>query len=124
MKRKETRMKAVIALAAATALSAAVASAAPIEPKTTTICLDVSGRTRPATCHYQSASRLDKREDICQCMKGGQEVKVDVCPSGVRPPSESAAYERERYALVQHGSLVGQSWHGRPVCVSPHEGSS
>jgi len=114
-------MKAVIALAAATALWAAVASAAPIEPATTTICLDVGGRVRPATCHYQTASRLDKREDICQCLKGGQEVKVDVCPTGVKPPAESAAYERERYAAIQHGSLSGQSWRGRPICVSPHE---
>lgn len=117
-------MKAAIALAAATALSAAVASAAPIEPATTTICLDVAGRVRPVTCHYQSASRLDKREDICQCLKGGQEVKVDVCPSGVQPPAESAAYERGRYSVVQHGSLVGQSWRGQPICVAPHEGTS
>jgi hypothetical protein len=113
-------MKAVIALAAAMALAGA-AAARPIEHPTTTVCLDVGGRVRPATCQYQSASRLDKREDICQCLHGGQPIIVDVCPAGVRPPPESAAYERERYAAIQKGSLSGQSWRGRPICVSPHE---
>jgi hypothetical protein len=49
-------------------------------------------------------------------------VTVDVCPPGVAPPPESAAYLRERYAAVAHGSLVGASWRGRPICVAPHRG--
>jgi hypothetical protein len=117
-------MKATIALAAAAALLGGAAAAQPTGPNTTTICLDVAGHQRPATCHYGSASRLDHREDICQCLKGGQPITVALCPAGVTPPGESAAYEHERYAAVQHGSLVGANWRGRPICVAPHRGIS
>ena len=114
-------MKTMIVLAAAAALAGGAALAQPpAGAPTTTICLDVAGRQLPVTCHSMSASRINRAEDICQCFKGGQPVKVDLCPAGVNPPAESAAYERERYALVQHGSLVGQTWRGRPVCVAPH----
>jgi hypothetical protein len=116
-------MKATILLAAAAALTAGVAFAQPPGPGTTTICLDVAGKQLPVTCHTLSASRLDRAEDICQCFHGGQPVKVDLCAKGVNPPGESAAYERDRYALVQHGSLTGQSWRGRPICVAPHRGA-
>jgi hypothetical protein len=117
-------MKAFIALAAAAALCGGAASAQKILPKTTTICLDVGGHVRPVRCRYMSASRIDKREDICQCLSGGQPIIVDVCPDGVNPPAESAAYERDRYAAIQKGSLVGQNWQGRPICVAPHQNTS
>jgi hypothetical protein len=114
-------MKAIIALAAAAALLGGTAFAQPGDNGpggATTICLDVAGHQRPVTCHSGEASRIHQQEDICQCLKGGQEIKVSVCPSGVKPPTESAAYERERYAAVQHGSLVGANLRGRPICVA------
>jgi hypothetical protein len=112
-------MRTIIILGAAAALLSgpAVAQSA-FNPAVTTICLDVGGQTRPVTCHGQ-ASRVDQREDICQCLRGGQPVTVSVCPKGVRAPAESAAFERERYAMVHGGSLVGASAQGRPICVDP-----
>ncbi|MDE2487161.1 MAG: hypothetical protein KGO51_07160 [Alphaproteobacteria bacterium] len=115
-------MKATILVATAAFLAGGAALAQPATPRTTTICLDVGGRQQPVTCYSQSASRLDRSEDICQCFHSGRPVTVDVCPEGVNPPAESAVYERERYALVQDGSLVGKTWRGRPVCVAPHRG--
>ena len=113
-------MKATIVLAAAAALLGGAAAGQPQGPGQTTICLDVAGRQIPVTCRMGEASRIVQREDICQCLTGGQPVTVAVCPSGVRPPAESAAYEKERYAAVQHGSLIGANWRGAPICVAPH----
>jgi hypothetical protein len=115
-------MKASIVLAAAAAFVSGAALAQPPGPPTTTICLDVAGQKQPVTCRSQSASRINRAEDICQCLKEGQPVTVAICPAGVTPPPESAAYARERYAAVRHGSLVGATWRGRPICVTPHQG--
>ena len=112
-------MKATIALAVAAALLGGVAVAQPPGPPTTTICLDVAGHKRPVTCHIGLASRISQREDVCQCLNDGQPVTVAICPSGVRPPGESARYERDRYAAVRHGSLVGATLNGAPVCEAP-----
>ena len=110
-------MRTIVILGAATALLGGPALAQSVfNPSVTTVCLDVSGRQLPVTCHAQ-ASRIDQREDICQCLRGGTQVIIPVCPAHVRAPAESAAYERDRYALVRNGSLVGANWQGRPVCV-------
>jgi hypothetical protein len=116
-------MKAMtFALAAAAALLGGASYAQSVlNPSITTLCLDVSGRQMPVTCRSGEASRVQQREDICQCLHGGQEVTVSVCPAGVKPPGESAVYERERYAAVQKGSLVGAMWRGRPICVAPRD---
>lgn len=107
-----------IALGAAAALVAGAAGAqSPTDPSVTTACIDVSGRALPATCRLQ-ASRLNQREDICQCLRGGQQVTVSVCPAGVSPPAESAAYERARLKAISKGSLVGATWRGAPMCVA------
>jgi hypothetical protein len=42
----------------------------------------------------------------------------------VKAPAESAAYERDRYAMVHQGSLVGATWQGRPVCVARYDSLS
>jgi hypothetical protein len=65
------------------------------------------------------ASRLDPREDICTCPLGGERVTSPICPAGVRPPAESAAYEKARHAAVTNGSLVGASFQGKPMCSAP-----
>ena len=109
-------MPLILGLAAAAALAGAV-QARP--DAVTTICLDPGGQTRPATCRSHDASRINQHEDICQCLHGGQQVTVSICPAGVKAPAESAAYERGRYAAVTKGSLVGASWQGRPICVAP-----
>src|SRR3954451_19130425 len=99
----------ILLTAAAFCLSAGVAAAQSLAdnpPKSTIICLDVAGRSLPATCKVPG-SRLDAREDICLCPGASERVSIPVCPEGVRPPGESAAYERARHAAVNHGSLAG-----------------
>jgi len=111
---------------AALGLSAGVACAGSLSdnpPKSTTICLDSSGRMRPAHCRAQ-ASRLDATEDICICPAGAQQVKASVCEPGVKPPPESATLMRERMRMVSHGSVVGATWQGQPICVAPRNQGS
>jgi hypothetical protein len=110
----------IIILGAAAALLGGSALAQSLtDPSVTTICLDPAGRTIPVTCRSQNASRINQREDICQCLRGGDQVTVSICPSGVTPPAESAALEKARRQAVVKGSLVGASWRGRPICVAP-----
>ncbi|WP_372784217.1 hypothetical protein [Phenylobacterium sp.] len=112
-------MKSFIFLAAAAfSLSAGLASAQSLAdnpPKTTIICLDVAGRSLPANCRGQ-ASRLDAREDICLCPGASERITVSVCPAGVHPPAESAAFERYRGKAATKGSLVGATYEGQPIC--------
>jgi hypothetical protein len=108
---------AILSAAAALALCAGSAGAQSFDGSTTILCLDVSGKNLPPTCHSGTASRLEKREDICTCPMGGDRVTVPVCPEGVKPPAESAAYEKARHAAVTKGSLVGQTYQGKPMCV-------
>jgi hypothetical protein len=100
------------------AAAAAAQSLADNPPKSTIICLDVAGKSLPATCKA-SGSRLDAREDICLCPAGGERVTIPVCGPGVKPPGESAAYEKARRAAVSHGSLAGASFNGQPMCLTP-----
>lgn len=106
--------------AAAFVASAGLAAAqAPLNqnpPTQTVICLDVGGQSLPAVCDVP-ASRLDKREDICICHTGVR-VDVPICPPGVRPPAESLAFERARREAARDGSLIGDLFEGRPMCVA------
>ncbi len=115
-------MKSSILLAATVfcfmAGTAAAQSLADNPPTATTICLDVSGRSLPATCRVPG-SRLDAREDICLCPAGGERVSIPVCAKGVRAPAESAAYESARRKAVDHGSLAGATYNGQPMCRAP-----
>ncbi|MGZ5948418.1 MAG: hypothetical protein ACXWKV_17745 [Caulobacteraceae bacterium] len=113
-------MKASVLLAATLSLAAGAAAAdslADNPPKSTIICLDVAGKSLPATCKVQ-ASRLDAREDICLCPAGGERVTIPVCAKGVKPPAESAAYEKARRAAVSHGSLAGATFKGQAMCLA------
>jgi hypothetical protein len=103
--------------AAALGLSAGAASAQSLDATTSILCLDVSGKILPANCRAP-ASRLDPHIDICTCPMGGNRVTVPVCPKGVEPPAESAAYEKARLAAVTKGSLVGAMYQGKPMCVT------
>lgn len=112
---------AILALGAALSFSAGMAFAQPVSeypPKSTILCLDVSGKSLPATCDVP-ASRIDRRENICTCPLGGDRVTAPICPEGVKPPADSAAYETARHAAVKNGSLVGATYQGKPMCVAP-----
>lgn len=107
-------------LGAALSLLAGVACARPASgtPGTAVLCLDVGGRILPTVCRT-SASRLDQRQDICLCPAEGERVIASICAPGVKPPPDSAALMRARHAAVSHGSLVGATYEGRPLCVDP-----
>jgi hypothetical protein len=110
-------MKAISAtLALLGVLAAGPALGKPSVNTTTSICLDPAGHTLPVTCRTK-ASRVEHEEYICQCLRGGEQITIPVCPEGVRPPAESAAYERARRAAVQRGSLVGTTYQGQPICA-------
>ncbi|WP_309606988.1 hypothetical protein [Phenylobacterium sp.] len=113
----------ILILATGVSLAAAVVAAQPLRenpPASTVICLDVAGRSLPATCKVP-ASRLDRREDICLCAGDGERVTTPICAAGVRPPAESAAYERARRKAVVHGSLLAATWQGQSMCVAPRD---
>ncbi|HSV01874.1 MAG TPA: hypothetical protein VLI41_01600 [Phenylobacterium sp.] len=102
---------------------AGAAAAQPVTespPSTAVICVDVAGRTLPVRCRAQ-ASRVNQSYDICQCLSGGQRVIASVCPDGVSPPGDSAALEQARRAAIQHGSIVGATFRGQPMCVAPRQ---
>ena len=114
-------MKLSILLAAtALAISAGAASADVIDRSTTTLCLDSGGRQLAPTCKSQDASRLNQQEDICICPPATRNVKAPLCPPGVKPPAESAAYEQARLKAAANGGLTNASWKGQPMCVAPH----
>lgn len=108
---------ALVVAGALVASAGAEPGSSPTSPATRTICLDVGGVSRPAVCQ-RTASRLDGRDDICLC-HSAQRVEAPVCGSGDRPPSENRAYELARKAAAADGSLIGDSWQGRPMCVAP-----
>ena len=108
--------------AAALTLSGGLASADSLDRSSTTICLDGGGHQAAVTCTRREASRLNQQADVCICPAASLQVKAPVCPSGVKPPPESASYEQARLKAVSHGSLAGAAWEGRPMCVAPHTG--
>lgn len=111
----------ILAATATLALSAGVASAEPPSGQSTTICLDGSGHQKAVQCKTQDASRLKKHEDICICPAATLQVTAPLCAPGAHPPPESAAYAQARRKAVDHGSLMGATWQGQPMCVAPHE---
>jgi hypothetical protein len=109
-------MIAALALAALGGLAQA-ADMSGNPPKKTQVCLDVSGQSLPAVCRVP-ASRLDSREDICQCPQG-RLVDVAVCATGQREPPDGIALDKVRRLAAKDGSLIGDQFNGQPICVAP-----
>jgi len=96
-----------------------LASAQPIgenPPSWTIQCIEVSGRSVPPVCQAP-ASRLDAREDICNCSGGGLRVEVDICAMDERPPSENRALDVARREASRDGSLRGDKVGEQRICV-------
>lgn len=110
---------AVIALSLAAGAAQAKGTQGATVPTETTICLDVGGQSLPAVCKVPG-SRLDLREDICQCWEGRQ-VTAPVCGPGERAPGENIALARARKLASADGSLIGDSYRGAPMCVAPRQ---
>lgn len=110
------------ALLLATAMFAAASGPAAAQsitgnpPSETVLCLDVNGQSLPAVCKVP-ASRLDKREDFCLC-RAGTKVIAPVCANGTKPPTENIAFEKARKAAGRDGTLVGDLYEGKPMCVA------
>ena len=116
------RISMIAALALATSAGAALAGPMSNPPSARTICIDVGGQSLPAVCRVPS-SRLDKREDFCLCHEGVK-VTAPVCGPGERAPAENIAYEKARKAAARDGSLIGDLYEGRSMCVAAREPSS
>ena len=114
---------AILTLAAALSLCVGAAGAQSLDGAMSIVCLEVGGQSVPPTCQVPS-SRLDNREDICTCPMGGRRVRIPVCPKGISPPPESAAYEKARHAAIRRGSLAGAMYLGKPMCVAPRDALS
>lgn len=95
----------------------AQAPTSPVPPKERTICLDVGGHSLPAVCNVVGG-RLDAREEICQC-PDGRRIQAPVCAAGETPPAESAAFDAARRKAAEDGSLMGDLYAGKPMCVAP-----
>lgn len=93
---------------------------APTAPKTGVLCLDVSGASRPAVCKG-AGGRLENDYDICLC-ENAQRVEAPLCGKGEQPITENVAYERARKEAARDGSLVGDLYEGRPMCVRARNG--
>lgn len=109
-----------VLISAVLALTAGGASAQSLSanpPTETVVCVDVGGQSLPAVCKVP-ASRLDKREDFCVCA-AGMKVIAPVCAEGVKPPAESLAFEKARKVAARDGTLVGDLYEGKPMCVAP-----
>lgn len=91
-----------------------------IKPTMGILCLDVGGQSRAPVCQGAS-SRLDQRYDICVC-ENAQRVEAPVCGDGERPISENRSYELARKDAARDGSLVGDRYEGRQMCVRPRNG--
>ena len=115
-------MKLAILTAAAVLLACGAANAQSSKPKTTIVCLTVSGSREPAVCKVPG-SLLDKSEDLCHCGGAAMQTDVEVCPAGVKAPAESLELDRARNAAVKTNpmSLVGVTFKGQPMCVDARD---
>jgi hypothetical protein len=112
-------MRALTLLAGLAMAGAAAAQPVNIKPPTmTTQCVDVGGQVIPPVCDAP-ASRLETREYICTCINGGMLVKVPVCAKGQYPPPEGKQLNIVRRDASKDGSLLGDDFDGRQICVAP-----
>ncbi len=113
-------LAAVLALSAVPALALAQPQKAPSTPAT--LCLDPNGSTFPPVCHTQSASRFASPPDICLCDGPYRRVDAPWCAKGETPPADTAAFDQARAKASQDGSLFGDLYQGKPMCVSLKSG--
>jgi hypothetical protein len=107
-----------IMLAAIVALGLAGPAFAADPPNTTAQCIEPGGRLIPAVCQTPG-SRIPTKELICNCPNGGLRVVTPVCGKGETPPPEGKALMIARRDAAKDGSLVGDLFEGKPICVRP-----
>ena len=110
-------MRMLVLSAAFSLMAGAALAASHIPNDAATLCLGPLGESHPPVCHNMSASRLESKPDICLCNGPTQQVKAPWCGRGEKPPADSAAFERARAQAAKDGSLFGDSYQGRNMCV-------
>lgn len=83
----------------------------------TTICLRSNGDRAAAVCHHYGGRG---ENDFCICPDDSREVKVSWCAQGQKPPAENRALNAARKEAARDGTLIGDTFKGRPMCVSAH----
>lgn len=83
----------------------------------TTVCLEPDGSLSPVIC-VAPASRLDARREVCE-RPTGRRTEAPICAPGEPPPPETRALNAFRRRAAQDGSLVGDRFRARPLCVIP-----
>jgi hypothetical protein len=63
-------------------------------------------------------TRLDARLEVCECLTG-RRTDAPVCAADETPPAETQALNGFRRKAGQDGSLVGDRFRDRPLCVIP-----
>ena len=109
---------AFIASLALLAASCADKAAAPHQ-NLATACIDVSGSQEVVQCVRHGWSRFSADEGFCSCPTPAREVQATPCAPGERAPAENAEYRAALRAASRGGSLVGATFHGKPICVAP-----
>lgn len=80
------------------------------------VCIEPSGASRGAICDRTLNSSGD---DFCRCPPLTTKVRAEVCDPGEAKPPESPEFERARREAARDGSLVGDVYDGRRMCVRP-----
>ena len=83
-----------------------------------TLCLDGLGVSHPPICTKMSATRQPSAPDICICTGPYRTVKAPWCAPGESPPPDTAAFDRARAKAAQDGSLFGDLFQGKSMCVT------
>lgn len=105
-------LKSILAAGLAAALLGGTGAAAGARDETI-VCLRHGERLAPV-CNRTSSWGED---DFCVCPSASIRTKASWCADGQKPPVESAALVRARRAAAEDGSLIGDTFEGRPMCV-------
>ena len=110
---------ALVALAALQAVAGGASASAAHAPYGT-LCLDLLGENHGPVCRSFSASRIDPRPDICQCLDANLQVDAPYCGRGETPQVPTRDFRlARREAALRDGTLVGKAYHGRSYCIAP-----
>jgi hypothetical protein len=67
---------------------------------------------------YGRDRRLDARREVCECPTG-RRTEAPLCAAGEKPPPETRALSAFRREAAADGSLAGDRFQDRPLCVIP-----
>ena len=83
-------------------------------PEDAVMCLSPTGASEPVACTRGSSFGPS---DICTCPGVARRVAAPICGKGEHPPVENLAYMRARAEAARDGTLFGDSYNGRRMCV-------